>query len=131
LAQAAPLRLLYPEIYRTRLEMPRHIAALATIDKGVFVPQIFATRGLQPIAVRPSLQALRTLQGENPMVIATDAEMAATSARLLDAAERALPGRPVFLLQQRIEGAVGPAPAPGATVVARGPQFTLYRLSDP
>ena len=127
----ATLRLLYPEIYRTRLEMPRHIAALATIERGVFVPQIFATRGLQPIAVRPSLQTLRTLQGENPMVIATDAEMAATSARLLEEAEKALPGRPVFLLQQRIEGAVDPAPAPGAAVVARGPQFTLYRLSPP
>ncbi|MDZ3836063.1 MAG: hypothetical protein U0S49_01665 [Rhodospirillales bacterium] len=126
----ATLRLLYPEIYRTRLEMPRHIAALATIERGVFVPQIFATRGLQPIAVRPSLQTLRTLQGENPMVIATDAEMAATSARLLEEAENALPGRPVFLLQQRIEGAVDPAPA-GAAVVARGPQFTLYRLSPP
>jgi hypothetical protein len=124
---AAPLRLLYPEIYRTRLEMPRHIAALATIDRGVFVPQIFATRGLQPIAVRPSLLTLRTLQGENPMVIGTDAEMAATTARLVDAAGQALPGRPVFLLQQRIEGAVDPEPA-GAAVVARGPQFTLYRL---
>jgi hypothetical protein len=130
-ALAATLRLLYPEIYRTRLEMPRHIAALATIERGVFVPQIFATRGLQPIAIRPSLQALRTLQGENPMVIATDAEMQALSARLLEEAENALPGRPVFLLQQRIEGALDPAPAPGASVVARGPQFTLYRLSPP
>jgi hypothetical protein len=130
-ALAATLQLLYPEIYRTRLEMPRHIAALATIERGVFVPQIFATRGLQPIAIRPSLEALRTLQGENPMVIATDAEMQALSARLLDEAKKALPGRPVFLLQQRIEGALDPAPAPGAAVIARGPQFTLYRLSPP
>jgi hypothetical protein len=61
------------------------------------------------------------------MVIGTDAEMAATTARLVDAAGQALPGRPVFLLQQRIEGAVDPEPA-GAAVVARGPQFTLYRL---
>jgi hypothetical protein len=130
LALTAPLRLLYPEIYRARLEIPRHIAAVATIDRSVFVPQIFATRGLQPIAVRPSFQALRTLQGENPIVIGTGAEMAAASARLLGAAEQALPGRPVFLLQQRIAGAVDPAP-PGGAVVARGPQFTLYRLSAP
>lgn len=123
--------LLYPEIYRTRLEMPRHVAALASIDRGVFVPQVFATRGLQPIAVRKALEPLRALQGENPMVIRTNAEMQALSARLVDAAAGALPGRPVFLLQQRIEGALDLAPEGGPAVVAEGPQFTLYRLGGP
>lgn len=122
--------LLFPEIYRTRLEMPRHIAALATIDRDVFVPQIFATRGLQPIAARPAFETLRTLQGENPIVIRTAAQMRAASALLVEAAAAALPGRPVFLLQQRIRGASEVAPEGGA-VAARGPQFTLYRISGP
>ncbi len=120
--------LLYPEIYRTRLEIPRHIAALASIDRGVFVPQVFATRGLQPIAVRQALEPLRALQGENPMAIGTNAEMQALGARLVEATAKVLPGRPVFLLQQRVEGALDLAPDGGSPVVARGPQFTLYRL---
>lgn len=128
---AAAGRLLYPEIYRTRLEMPRHIAALASIDRGVFVPQVFATRGLQPIAVRKALEPLRALQGENPMVVRTNAEIQALAARLIEFAAGALPGRPVFLLQQRIEGALDLAPEGGLAVVAQGPQFTLYRLGGP
>ncbi|MGZ9035004.1 MAG: hypothetical protein ACXW25_11445 [Rhodospirillales bacterium] len=127
---AAVRGLLFPEIYRSRLEIPRHVAALASIDRDVFVPQIFATRGLQPIAVRTPLAGLKLLQGENPMAIHTDEQLQAVRAQLLRASELMLPGRPVFLLQQRIAGALDLAPEGGA-VVARGPEFTLYQLSGP
>ncbi len=53
--------------------------------------------------------------------------MQAVTAALVEAAHAALPGRPVFLLQQWIEGAAEFAPE-GGELVARGPQFALYRL---
>jgi hypothetical protein len=72
---------------------------------------------------------LKTLQENNPIVIRTDEQMQAVTAGLLEAAETALPERPVFLLLQRIEGAADLAPE-DAAVVARGPQFTLRALHN-
>lgn len=124
----APLRLLYPGIYRRRIDVPPNIAAFASIDRDVFVPQIFATRGLQPIGIREPLARLKTLQENNPIEIRTNERMQAVTAALLEAAHAALPRRPVFLLQQWIEGAAEFAPE-GAELVARGPQFALYRIA--
>ena len=50
------------------------------------------------------------------------------TANMRSAADTALPGRPVYLLLQRIEGAADLA-LEDAAVVARGPQFTLFQLS--
>lgn len=127
LLSAAP-RLLHPGIYLSRLDIPPNIAAVASIDGDAFVPQIFATRGLQPVGIREPLARLKALQENNPIVIRTEGEMQAVSTELLEASRAVLPGRPVFLLQQRIEGAAELAPD-GAELVARGPQFVLYRLS--
>jgi hypothetical protein len=123
----APLRLLYPGIYRRRLDVPPNVAALASIDRDAFVPQIFATRGLQPTAIRGPLLRLKALQQNNPIEVRTPEQMRSVTAALVEAAGAALPGRPVFLLQQRIEGAADIAPE-GGELVARGPQFALYRL---
>lgn len=123
----APLRLLYPGIYRRRIDVPPNVGALASIDRDAFVPQIFATRGLQPTAIRAPLLRLKALQQNNPIEVRTPAQMHLGTAALLEAAGAALPGRPVFLLQQRLEGAADIAPE-GGELIARGPQFALYRL---
>jgi hypothetical protein len=122
--------ILSPEIYVRRLVLPRHIAAMATIDRDVFVPQIFATRGLQPVAVRTQLEPLKRLQGDDPITIRTPEMLRQVTAELTSAAHAAAPGLPVYLLLQRMEGAADLAPEDPA-VVARGPQFTLLQLAGP
>jgi hypothetical protein len=122
--------MLFPDIYVRRLDLPSHIAALATIDRNVFVPQIFATRGLQPIAVRARLEPLKALQEDDPISMTTPEMMHDATAQMRAAADATLPGRPVYLLLQRIEGAPDLKPE-NAEIIASGPQFTLFQLAGP
>ena len=134
LADVTPFRqartYLFPDIYGDRLALPPHLVSLAAIDRDVFVPEIFSTPGIQPVRVRDTVAALKRLQGDDPVDVASMADLRAFTLASEQQAGAELRGHPLYLLMQRRVDATGLNPE-GAITVAMGKDFSLFRLPDP
>lgn len=118
-------------IWQGHWEPPiKHIASLASVTDGVFVPQTFADPTQQPIRVRPELRAIYAFQSPNPIVAESVATLEATVAEIRRLVAAARPGQdawPTYLLLLE-PGLIGHPTLGGTTRIADRNLFSLYRL---
>ena len=75
-----------------------HVTGLATLQQPIFVPVIFANRSQQPITVRSRYAALYAFQEQNPLPVASAADLAAITNQIRRLLAEAGEVAPVFLL---------------------------------
>jgi hypothetical protein len=114
------------DLYVERLHRPLHIVDLASLGRDTFVSGVFSQPGVQPIEVAAAFAAYKALQADDPIAVATEADLAGL-VRSIGSLPRGDDG-PRFLLLQ--DDAPEPLPLPpGAEEVATGPGFRLLRLT--
>ena len=102
-----------------------HADALAALDGDVFVPEMFAMHGQQPIVVRDAYRGGFDLMREEPLPGRTERERdAAMDAIRRDASTAQWP---VYVVMFGTGGEILSAP-PGTEVVASGARHLLLRL---
>jgi hypothetical protein len=115
-------------IPRLGTETPaNHLGSLAMIERGVFVPAIFAHPSQQPISVKNRFKAIKDFQGNWATTIQTEQELATTVAKIRDLSRNECQrGKSIFLLLQ--DSAIA-TPAQ-ATIVADGSRFRLLQIQS-
>jgi hypothetical protein len=111
----------------------KHIASLASVTDGVFVPQTYARAGQQPIRVRRDFENIYTFQTPNPIRVADTAELHRTiqDIRVLMQGRSASPEDGgdwqvyLMLLEPDLLGSPAIAEAP---MIADQRLFSIYRL---
>lgn len=104
------------------------VVALAVLEvHDVFVPQVWATYGQQPIAVTPRYQPLYALQNNVARRVTTDAELQQWGAEIRKTTAQAKIAAPVFLLLLYPNHFDNTMPH-GMRVVASGRDFVLLSL---
>ena len=105
-----------------------HAAGLALLEQPVWIPQLFANDGQQPLVVRdPELLATRFVRGD-PMPTYRDATDFAT---WLDALQSSLPDSPAVVLHLHSGNSpelTAAAIAKGATELGRGDRWAVWNL---
>jgi hypothetical protein len=104
----------------------KHIVSLASIGTDVFVPATWADPFQQPIEVLPKDAAAKALQGDNPFLTPTADILAKDVTAIRSSRAAGSPPRD-FILLLRPDAMVG-APPPGLETIARGGDFTLFRI---
>ena len=107
-----------------------HAAALAAWDGRVFVPQIYAEHGQQPITITSHYAALYRLQNHGPTEVSSAGALDSVVTRIHEVLQGARWTGPVFLLLLYPERLNLPIPE-RASVVASGTHFLLIALDAP
>ncbi len=116
----------FRRFYIDRLVSPRHIDALAAMQRDVFVPALYTVPGGQPIRVRAKFRALKKAQGDQPVEVRNERELAQTLADFAQLQRAASPHRSAYVLMQ--DRAAPLAFPPGVEEIASGPGFRLVRI---
>ncbi len=121
--------MLITNAYEPRLELPSHMATLAAVRRPIFVPQIFATPGIQLVGLRPAFAPIKAVQDNNPIEVATAGELARAVAAIRAAVARTpAAAAPLYLIVQRRAGRT-PLPLPeGVSLVRQGTGLSLLRI---
>ena len=121
--------MLVTNAYEPRLELPVHITALAAVRRPIFVPQIFATPGIQLIGLKPAFAPIKDVQGNGPVEVATAEQFADVIAEFRAAVARTpAAAAPLYLmLQHRAD--LAPLPLPdGVGLVREARTVSLLKI---
>jgi hypothetical protein len=101
----------------------QHIGAYAALNKGIFVPMVYAHPQLQPIRISERFMEAGKIQDFNPIQLQTEDALIKQIHDLQSKALRPLePVERVYLYVHR------GLRSPEATLVAEDPEFVIYRL---
>jgi hypothetical protein len=106
-----------------------HAATLAALDGRIFVPQVYAEHGQQPIRVTSRYAALYRFQNHSPIEVSSVGTLNSAVDRIREVVQGAQWTGPVFLLLTYPERLNLPIPE-RASVVASGTHFLLIALDS-
>ena len=113
----------YDDNYQPLMQVPN----LAVLDRQVFVPQLYADDGKQPLNVMPRYRDLYGFQNYKPRPVETAAELAKVIDRARALAREAGITEPLYLILINPERLRRYA-APGVEPVFEAETFVLYRI---
>jgi len=115
------------KMYQDRIHAPTHIAALAAVRRGVFVPSVYATPGSQPLTVRPRYLPYKNFQMNDPIGVRDSVHMNTLVGEIFALRRQSSDAGPVYLLIQDRGGDRLALPS-SAKLVAEGTGFRLVQL---
>ena len=131
-ASEAPIPVNVHGFFDRRFLQPplNHVAALATLQRPIFVPAVFANRSQQPMTVTSRYAAMYEFQGQDPLPVSSAEELATIVDRIHRlAADAGTPAVPLFVLLLYPEILHLPPPH-GTTVIGSGPHFIMLAVDD-
>jgi hypothetical protein len=131
-ANEAPIPVNVHGFFDRRFLQPplNHVAALATLQRPIFVPAVFANRSQQPMTVTSRYAAMYEFQGQDPLPVSSAEELATIVDRIHHlAADAGTPAVPLFVLLLYPEILHLPPPH-GTMVIGSGPHFIMLAVDD-